>query len=96
MQRLALIPSADAAVSIQVSPDKLKATLSIRKGKGAGRRLTLQDVSNAIRASGVRAFNAEAVKKDLSDFYSGPQEELKDYPLAEGKPPGKGREGFCR
>jgi hypothetical protein len=75
VQRLALIPSADAAVSIQVSPDKLKATLSIRKGKGAGRRLTLQDVSNAIRASGVRTFDVGVVKKDLTDFYAGQQED---------------------
>ncbi len=93
VQRVPLTPSADAAVLIQVSPDKLKASLSIRKGKGAGRRLTLQEVSNAIRASGVRAFNAEAVKKDLTAFYSSPQEELKDYPLAEGRAPGTGQEG---
>ena len=93
LQRLPLIPSADAAVSIQVSPDKLKATLSIRKGKGAGHRLTLQDVSNAIRASGVRAFDAVVVKKDLTAFYASPQEELKGYPLAEGRAPGTGQEG---
>ncbi len=93
LQRVPLIPSTDAAVAIQVSPDKLKATLSIRKGKGAGRRLTLQEVSNAIRASGVRAFNPEVVKKDLTAFYSSPQEELKGYPLAEGRAPGTGQEG---
>jgi hypothetical protein len=92
-QKTPLIPSADAAVSIQISPDKLRAVLNVRKGKGAGRRLTLQDVSNAIRASGVRGFNAEKVKKDLTDFYSGPQEELKDYLLAEGQAPGTGQEG---
>jgi uncharacterized protein (DUF342 family) len=88
-----LIPSNDASVSIQVSPDKLKATLSIRKGKGAGRRLTLQEVSNAIRASGVRAFSSDDVKKVLTAFYAGDQEELKDYLLAEGQAPGTGREG---
>jgi hypothetical protein len=93
VERLPLVPSTDAAVSIQVSPDKLKAALNIRKGKGAGRRLTLQDVSNAIRASGVKAFDPEAVKKDLTAFYASQQEELKDYPLAEGRPPGTGQEG---
>jgi hypothetical protein len=93
IQRAPLIPTADGAVAVQVSPDKLKATLSIRKGKGAGRRITLQEVSNAIRASGVRAFDAEAVKKDLTAFYSSAREELEDYPLAEGHPPGAGQEG---
>jgi uncharacterized protein (DUF342 family) len=93
LQRVPLVPSSDASISIQVSSDKLKATLSIRKGKGAGRRLNLQEVSNAIRASGVRAFNAEVVKKDLASFYAGGQAELKDYLLAEGRAPGTGQEG---
>ena len=93
VQKAPLVPSTDAAVSIQVSPDRLRATLTVRKGKGVGRRLTLQDVSNAIRSSGVRAFNAELVKKDLTAFYSGTQEELKDYLLAEGLAPGTGEAG---
>jgi len=88
-----LTPSADAAVAIQVSPDKLKATLTIRKGKGAGKRLTLPEISNAIRASGVRGYNPEVVKKDLTEFYSGPREELAGYLLAEGKAPEKGEDG---
>jgi uncharacterized protein (DUF342 family) len=92
-QHVPLIPSSDAAVRVQVSPDKLRAVLTVRKGKGLGRRLTLQEVSNAIRASGVRAFDPESVKKDLTAFYSGPQEELKDYLLAEGQAPGAGQGG---
>jgi len=93
LAKMPLTPSSDAAVSIQVSPDKLRATLSIKKGKGAGRRLSLADISDAIRASGVRAFNAEVVKKDLTAFYSSPQAELSGYLLAEGKAPGTGEQG---
>ncbi len=93
VQRVPLIPSSDAAVGVRVSADKLRAILTIRKGKGAGRRLTLQEVYNAIRASGVRAFDAEVVKKDLTAFYASSQEELKDYLLAEGRPPGAGQGG---
>jgi uncharacterized protein (DUF342 family) len=91
--KVPMTPSADASVSIQVSPDRLRATLCVRKGKGGGRKLSLQDLGNAVRASGVRAFDAEVVKKDLAAFYSSSQEELKEYLLAEGKPPGAGKGG---
>lgn len=88
-----LVPTADAAVKVQVSADKLRATLSWKKGKGTGKRITLAEVSNAIRASGVRGFDAEKVKSDLTAFYNGPQEELGEYLLAEGRAPGKGTDG---
>ncbi len=83
----------DASVEIKVSPDGVKASLSIWKGRGRGRPLDLSAVSAALKASGVRGFKSEELKKDVLAFYKGKDPELLDYPLAEGRAPerGKGR-----
>ncbi|MDA8425662.1 MAG: hypothetical protein M0Z80_05950, partial [Treponema sp.] len=81
----------DAAVGVDVSPDGLAARLSIRKGRGGGRPLELSAVSAALKASGVRGFKAEKLKKDIVDFYRSRQPELVDYLLAEGRAPSRGK-----
>lgn len=91
--KVPLVPSDDALVSVVVSQDRMRASLSLKKGQGAGRRLSLPEISDAIRRSGVRGFNAEAVKKDLLEFYQSDRQELEGYPLAEGQPPQKGQDG---
>jgi uncharacterized protein len=88
-----ITPSEDAAVSVAVSPDRLRATLSIRKGRGLGRKLSLAEVSEAIRRSGVKGFNADIVKKDILAFYNGTHLSVSDYTLAVGQPPEKGEDG---
>jgi uncharacterized protein (DUF342 family) len=86
-------PSADALVAVTVSPDKLRATITIRKGKGGGRKLNLAEISEAIRKSGIKGFNAEIVKKDILGFNSGNQVSLEDYTLVVGQPAEKGEDG---
>jgi uncharacterized protein len=81
----------DAKVEIKVSPDGVKATLSIWKGRGKGKPLALSEVSAALKASGVRGFKPDEFKKTVLDFYKGKEPELIDYPLAEGQAPGRGR-----
>jgi hypothetical protein len=88
-----IIPAEDAVISVTVSPDKLRATLTLRKGTGAGRPLSLAEVSDAIRKSGIRGFNAELIKKDILGFYNGRQRELKDYTLVVGQAPERGTDG---
>ncbi len=82
----------DAKIEITVSPDKLRASLSIWKGRGRGRPLELSALSAAIKASGVRGFKPDQLKKDVLDFYKGPDGERLDYSLAEGRPAGRGRD----
>jgi uncharacterized protein (DUF342 family) len=81
----------DAAVEIKVSPDRVKATLSIWKGRGRGRPLDLKAVSAALKESGVRGYKPEELKRDVLAFYKGKDPELVDYPLAEGRAPSRGK-----
>ncbi len=83
----------DAKIEITVSPDRVKARLSIWKGRGRGKPLDLSALSSALKASGVRGFKPDELKKDVLAFYRGKDPELLDYPLAEGRAPerGKGR-----
>ncbi len=93
VSRKSLSPSGDGVATVTVTPDKLSATLTLRKGRGGGRPLTLAMASDAIRLSKVRRYNIEAVRKDLQAFFKGPDMELVDYKLASGEPPQKGKDG---
>jgi len=93
LSKVPLVPSDDALISVAISKDRLRATLSLKKGRGAGRKLTLPEVSDALRRSGVRGLNLEAVKKDLLEFYQSDRSELADYPLAQGQAPSRGEDG---
>jgi uncharacterized protein (DUF342 family) len=81
----------DAKVEVKVSPDGIKATLSIWKGRGRGRPLDLSAVSAALKDSRVRGLKPEELKRDVLAFYKGKKPELIDYPLAEGRAPGRGK-----
>jgi hypothetical protein len=89
-----LSPAVDSLVSVTVSPDRMSATLSLRKGRGAGRKLSLEDVGEAIRKSGIKGFNPGLVKKDILGFYNNVRQlELPDYTLAVGQSPEQGQDG---
>jgi hypothetical protein len=88
-----LSPSSDGSALVTISPDKVSAKLTLKKGRGAGKPLTLALASDAIRQSKVRKYSIETVRKDLQAFFSGPETELIDYPLAAGKPPERGKDG---
>jgi uncharacterized protein (DUF342 family) len=81
----------DAKIEIKVSPDGVKATMSLWKGKGGGKPLDLAAVSAALKASKVRGFKPDMLKKDVLAFYKGKKPELIDYSLAEGRAPGRGK-----
>ncbi len=85
--------SEDGAAIVTVSPDKMRAALTLRKGMGAGRRLTLAQIAEVIRKSGVKGFDSELIKKDILAFYNGPKRELADYTLSLGQAPEKGADG---
>ena len=82
----------DGKVEVTVSPDGVRAAISVWKGRGTGRSLTLAMVTEALKASGVRLAKPEQFKKDILEFYKGPQAELLDYVIAEGRAPTRGKD----
>ncbi len=85
-----ITPVVNGLALLTVSEDKLKAVLTLRKGRGGGRPLTPAAATDAIRTSRVRGFNAETVRRDLRAFFDGPDTELAEYVVVEGKPPKQG------
>ena len=81
----------DAKVEVKVSPDGVAATLSIWKGRGRGRPLELSAVSAALKASGVRGFKAEELKKDVLAFYKGQGGRAPRLSPRPGPGPGRGK-----
>ncbi len=80
----------DSLVRVSVTPDGLKAVLSLRKGRGSGKALSLREVGGAITAAGLKSFDKKRIQDEVTAFYRGPDNELTDYLLAEGKAPQKG------
>ncbi|MBN1410745.1 MAG: DUF342 domain-containing protein [Spirochaetales bacterium] len=91
--------SKDGEVRIDISPDKCKAFLNIRKGCGNGRLISLKDVGNAIKKSKIIPHDKEKLKKDIIDFFKSSHRLLKEYVLKSGKTAERGKDGslhfFC-
>ena len=83
----------ESLAQVVISPDRLRAALTLQKCRGGGKPLTLAGISEAIRASGVRGFKPETVKKDIMEFFTGPRLRLEEYPLASGREAEKGTDG---
>jgi hypothetical protein len=92
LSQKSITPAVNGLASVTVSPDKLKALLYLRKGRGGGTPLGLADASAAIRKSAVKGFDLEAMRKDLRAFFDGATTELADYLLVQGRPPKPGGE----
>ena len=84
LEKRPITPSVNGLALVTVSPDKLKAVLYLRKGRGGGTPLSPAAATDAIRTSRVK-FNPDAVRKDLRAFFDGPTTELADYALATGQ-----------
>jgi len=82
----------DAVARVDVSPDGLKATLSVIKGRGRGKALELSMVSAALAGQRLKGVKVDKLKADVIAFYKSKESELLDYPLAEGKEPVKGKD----
>lgn len=84
--------SRDASVDVVISPDRMRASVTVRKGRGRGRPLELPALGTAIARAKISGMDTAKVKKDLLEFFKGPESELVDYVLAQGRPPGKGKD----
>ncbi|MEM5947246.1 flagellar assembly protein A [Spirochaetia bacterium 38H-sp] len=80
----------DAFFKINISKDRLLATLTLHKGTGRGRSLNLKEVGRAIKESGLKGLDYKKINQDILDFYNSKEVELRDYVLAKGKAPKKG------
>lgn len=96
LQAHPLSRSMDGFAQVVVSSDALLATLHLRKALAGGSPLTLKAISDAIRTSRVRGFDAEKVKADILAFMQSQDVELKDYILVQGKEPGRGKDKEIR
>jgi uncharacterized protein (DUF342 family) len=84
--------SQEAAAQVDISPDKLEAVLNLRKGIAGGRPLEMRIISQALKDSGVRGFDAEKLRADLKTFMDGPDTELSNYVLVQGKAAARGKD----
>lgn len=100
IKRKSLNPGQDAEIRITISPDKQEAHLTLRKGKGGGKALSLKEIGDSIRRAGLKGMDAVRVKKNLLEFYHAEELTLENYPLVEGRQPGAGQDGkiewLCR
>ncbi|MDR1178260.1 MAG: FapA family protein, partial [Spirochaetaceae bacterium] len=87
-----VVRSQEAEARVDISADRLKATLFLRKGAAGGTPLRMQAIANAIRQSGVKGFNAEQVKADVNAFMRGNSLVLDAYVLAEGRESTRGKD----
>ncbi len=90
LENFPLTKNKDTSFLIEVTEDKLKGLLTIKKGSANGKPLKLSVVGEAIKKSGFTGLNFKKIKEDLVAFYHSNERILKDYVLATGKVPGKG------
>ncbi|MDR0601107.1 MAG: FapA family protein [Treponema sp.] len=92
-----LLKAQQAQARVDMDADKIEAVLYLCKGVAGAPPLEMKAVSQAIRDSGVRGFDAEKVRAGVKAFMEGPDLELR-YTLVQGKAParGKDREIECK
>jgi hypothetical protein len=84
--------SSDAEVRLDISPDRLRATMTILKGRGNGKPLELSMVSAALAGQRFKGVKVDKLKADVIAFYKSQELELRDYLLVEGRAPGRGKD----
>ena len=82
----------DGGFEINISQDKLRATMSLRKGRGKGKSLDLKELGKTLRTSRIKNLDYEKLKTDILAFYRGPELSFEEYELAVGKAPEAGGE----
>jgi uncharacterized protein (DUF342 family) len=84
---------ADSVVRLTISGDEVKATLSISKGSGTGKQVTIKGIFELLGKSNLLIKNQDKIKADISRFLESAEPELCDYVVCEGTSPGKGSDG---
>ncbi len=92
LEAFPLSTNLDAEARVDIASDGSLATLTLKKGRGKGKPFELASVTAALKASGLRGFKMDEIKKAVIDFYKGQASELSDFVLLEGKPPSRGKD----
>ncbi|HTH13232.1 MAG TPA: flagellar assembly protein A, partial [Spirochaetia bacterium] len=87
-----LVPDRDGTFEIRFSPDRTKAFLDIHKPLGHGAPFSLKDLGTRLREAQLKGFSFDAVKGAIQDFLNGPQTELREFLLASGTAPTRGKD----
>ena len=93
IKALSLDRPSDSSIEVVIDPDRLKATLSLRKESGKGKPLTLKAIGEAIKRANLKGMDINRVKPDILEFFKGDDTELLDYLLVEGRAPAPGADG---
>ncbi len=80
----------DGSYEVHFSPNRIRAYLSVYKGRGKGKQLSLKAILEDLGGRGFAHFDAGYVKKELKSFYSSPELDLVDLVVSEGKDPERG------
>jgi uncharacterized protein len=84
----------DAVCRVTVTEDKLSAFLTLKKGRGRGRPLTLADIQARIKSAAIARMNIIQARDDIKAFFTDQaRRELVEYELASGTPPLPGEPG---
>ncbi|HEB10945.1 MAG TPA: DUF342 domain-containing protein [Spirochaetales bacterium] len=86
----------DAMIRIDIPPDKMKAELTLKKGRGEGRTLSLKEIGDVIRQKKFKGMDIAQVKEILLKFYRGEDLLLENLLLAAGKEPTQGEDGVIK
>ena len=92
LQAFSLFRTQEAEARVIINPEKTQALLFLRKGVAGALPLEMKAISQAIKDSGVRGYDAEKLKSDLRAFMEGKALELSDYVLVEGKVSTRGKD----
>ena len=92
LEAFSLFRIQEAQARVDISPDKTRAALYLRKGVAGALPLGMKAISQAIKDSGVHGFDAEKLKDTIHAFMTGKDLELRDYVLVEGAPSTRGED----
>lgn len=87
-----LTPDRDGFYRIDITVDKLKATLTLQKPSGKGEAVPTETILKDISSSGFKGLDIEYVKRKLQDFFDSEQMLLEDFLLISGRPPTRGKD----
>ncbi|MBA7473290.1 MAG: DUF342 domain-containing protein [Spirochaeta sp.] len=86
----------DAMIRIDIPPDKMKAELTLKKGRGEGKALSLKEISDVIRQKEFKGMDIAQVKEVLLKFYHGEDLLLENFLIVAGKKPLPGKDGAVK
>lgn len=84
-----LTEDSDASFRVEISTDRLTATLSVIKQSGKGKPLNLEALTKALQDLKIRSLNVNEVVKNVKEFLKSNQLSLDNLIIARGRLPGR-------